>query len=96
MKITFLLLVAALFSFKANAENSSLDAALGGGLGGAIGAVIGNEVAGKEGAVIGGALGAGTGAAVTTDAEIPHKSISIKSSNSQNFCPPGQAKKGNC
>jgi len=97
MKISHLLLAIALFSFKAHADNSTLDAAIGGGLGGAIGAAIGNEVAGKEGAIIGGAIGGGTGAAVTTEGDLPkHKSISIESPKSQKFCPPGQAKKGNC
>ncbi len=85
------------------------DAAIGGGIGGAIGAAIGNEVGGRDGAILGGAVGAATGTAVTTrdhrdndryhdrrrhdvyyEDRGPHRNAR------GHFCPPGQAKKGNC
>lgn len=80
----------------------TMDAAIGGGLGGAAGAAIGNEVGGRDGAIIGGALGAGVGAAVTTDGhgghyERPHRvDYDDHGHGHGHFCPPGQAKKGNC
>jgi hypothetical protein len=67
MKIKYLVLAISLSAFEANADNSTLDAAIGGGLGGAAGAAIGNEVGGRDGAILGGALGGAVGAAVTTD-----------------------------
>lgn len=100
MKISYLLVVIALFSFKANADDSTLDAAIGGAVGGAIGAAVGNEVGGREGAIIGGGIGGATGAAVATDGELDHHDgsakVYVEPSHSQKFCPPGQAKKGNC
>ena len=83
---------------------STMDAAIGGGLGGAAGAAIGNEVGGRQGAIIGGAVGAAAGTAITTDddhdydrhrhVEYPvHEGHHYRGSH---FCPPGQAKKGNC
>lgn len=67
MKLKYLLLMLALATGGANADNSTLDAAIGGALGGAAGAAIGNEVGGRNGAILGGALGAAAGSAVTTD-----------------------------
>lgn len=69
MKIKYLVLVFALSAIEANADSSTLDAAIGGGIGGATGAVLGNEVGGRDGAIIGGAIGAGVGAAIATDGE---------------------------
>ncbi|MCW5598578.1 MAG: hypothetical protein KIT59_05610 [Nitrosomonas sp.] len=67
MKIKYTLWMLALMSLQANADNSTLDAAIGGALGGAAGAAIGNEIGGRQGAIVGGALGAAAGTAVTTD-----------------------------
>lgn len=83
------------------------DAALGGGVGGAIGAAIGNEVGGREGAILGGAVGAATGTAITTkdhrerDRDYDRRRYDYDDRGSYrksrgHFCPPGQAKKGNC
>ncbi|GAB5477663.1 MAG: hypothetical protein Marn2KO_11300 [Marinobacter nauticus] len=82
------------------------DAALGGGIGGALGAAIGNEVGGRDGAILGGAVGAAAGTAVTTRDQREHDRDydrrrydddrrSYRKSRGH-FCPPGQAKKGNC
>ena len=87
--------------------DDTADAALGGGIGGAIGAAIGNEVGGRDGAILGGAVGAATGTAITTkdqredyydhdrrrDDYDDHRSYRKSRGH---FCPPGQAKKGNC
>jgi hypothetical protein len=79
----------------------TMDAAIGGGLGGAAGAALGNEVGGRDGAIIGGALGAGVGAAIATDGhdhdgyERPRR-VYYDDHHRGHFCPPGQAKKGNC
>ena len=54
MNIRYLLLVVTLMVVEANADNSTLDAAIGGGIGGAAGAAIGNEVGGRDGAIVGG------------------------------------------
>ncbi|MEA3220789.1 glycine zipper domain-containing protein [Immundisolibacter sp.] len=85
----------------------TLDAAIGGGLGGAAGAAVGNEVGGRSGAIIGGAVGAAAGTAITTDndrdhdydgrrhyVEYPYRDDGHH--HRGHFCPPGQAKKGNC
>ena len=56
MNIRYLILVFTLMVVEANADSSTLDAAIGGGLGGAAGAAIGNEIGGRDGAFIGGAL----------------------------------------
>lgn len=101
MKVKYFLLLAGLLTSSAYADNSTMDAAIGGGIGGAIGAAIGNEVGGREGAVIGGAIGGGVGTAVATDGDsAKHHSeptrIHVEPSHSHRFCPPGQAKKGNC
>lgn len=92
----FLFLVTA--SLNAHADSDTLDAAVGGGVGGAIGAAVGNEVGGKDGAVIGGAVGAAAGVAVNTDEDNKHDdNHHYRDDHGHgNFCPPGQAKKGNC
>lgn len=100
MKLTYLLLGLVLSSSIAIADggSSTVDAAIGGALGGAIGAAVGNEVGGREGAIIGGGLGGATGAAVATHDDNEHGShrTYVEPRSSQGFCPPGQAKKGNC
>ncbi len=85
--------------------DQTLDAALGGALGGGAGAAIGQQAGGREGAVIGGALGAAVGTTITTKRS-QHESRSryyearepviIEHHEHRTFCPPGQAKKGNC
>ncbi|MCX4186233.1 glycine zipper domain-containing protein [Methylophaga sp. OBS4] len=94
MKMHYLFLAAALLAVEANADSSTLDAAIGGGIGGAVGAAVGNEVAGRDGAIVGGALGGAVGAAVTTDDHHDHDSGPRRVNGYH--CPPGQAKKGNC
>ena len=85
----------------------TLDAAIGGGLGGAAGAAIGNEVGGRSGAIVGGAVGGAVGTAITTDGNDHHDHDGRRvrydddyyddgHRHSGHFCPPGQAKKGNC
>ena len=106
MNIHRLIIVLALIVFEANADSSTLDAAIGGGIGGAAGAAIGNEVGGRDGAIVGGALGGAVGAAVNTEEESkytsPHRKTYYRDSHPQyenpgsHFCPPGQAKKGRC
>jgi len=103
MKMRYLIVVLSLMLVDANADNSTLDAAIGGGIGGAAGAAIGNEVGGRDGAIIGGALGGAVGAAVATDGEprhtSSHRKIYYRSEpryEPSGFCPPGQAKKGRC
>ena len=107
MKPTLILLAMAIIAATlANAENSTLDAAIGGGIGGAAGAAIGNEVGGREGAIAGSALGAAAGTAINTGGQIPNTSSYNKTSYEDGeprrghphyrFCPPGQAKKGRC
>jgi uncharacterized protein YcfJ len=106
MKVTLILLACAVGgATAANADSSTLDAAIGGGIGGAAGAAIGNEVGGRKGAIAGSALGAAVGTALNTDAE-PHSGSSkkyryyddgpSKGHPHSRFCPPGQAKKGRC
>ncbi len=105
MNIRYLVLVLTLLVVEANADSSTLDAAIGGGIGGAAGAAIGNEIGGRDGAIIGGALGGAVGVAVSTDEEpqysSPHKktyyiSPPLHEHPGSHFCPPGQAKKGRC
>jgi hypothetical protein len=86
----------------------TLDAAIGGGLGGAAGAAIGNEVGGRNGAIVGGAVGGAVGTAITTDRDGHHhdgrRYVEYPDYDDDyghyhhrgHFCPPGQAKKGNC
>lgn len=98
MKLTYLILGLVLSSSVAIADggSSTVDAAIGGAVGGAIGAAVGNEVGGRQGAIIGGGLGGATGAAVAThDDQGSHRTY-VEPRSSQGFCPPGQAKKGNC
>lgn len=102
MKLSILLFSMSLFSAPVFADDSStLDAAVGGGIGGAIGAAVGNEVGGKDGAMIGGAVGAAAGVAVNTDEDghghdYHRRDVYIDDHHGGHFCPPGQAKKGNC
>jgi outer membrane lipoprotein SlyB len=102
MNTRYLIFAATLVALNVNADNSTLDAAIGGGIGGATGAAIGNELGGRDGAILGGTLGAAIGTAVTTDGNLQHKSTGKKTyyrsneKNSMQFCPPGQAKKGRC
>jgi len=106
MNIRYLLLVFTLMVVEANADSSTLDAAIGGGIGGAAGAAIGNEVGGRDGAIVGGALGGAIGAAVNTKDESQptsgYRKTNYESSQPRSghtgshFCPPGQAKKGRC
>lgn len=100
-RATYLVLSAALFSAAADAGNSTMDAAIGGGIGGAAGAAIGNEVGGRDGAILGGALGGAVGAAVSTDSDSRRAAPNpprqqYHRAPAGGFCPPGQAKKGNC
>lgn len=100
MKFTYLVLGLALSSSIAIADggSSTVDAAIGGAVGGAIGAAVGNEVGGREGAIIGGGIGGAAGAAVSTSDDNDsgrHRSY-VEPPHSHGFCPPGQAKKGNC
>jgi hypothetical protein len=88
----------------------TLDAAIGGGLGGAAGAAIGNEVGGRSGAIVGGAVGGAVGTAITTDDDDHghhdrYDGRHVRYDDDYrdgghhhhgHFCPPGQAKKGNC
>lgn len=85
--------------------SDTLDAAIGGGLGGAAGAAVGNEIGGRQGAIIGGAVGAAAGAAITTDRDrdydrrrryVEYPDYDSGHRHRGHFCPPGQAKKGNC
>jgi outer membrane lipoprotein SlyB len=83
------------------AADDTLDAAIGGGVGGAIGAAVGNEVGGRNGAIVGGAIGGAAGAAISTDDDDQHDEHDRDHHYSEKqgkgkFCPPGQAKKGNC
>jgi hypothetical protein len=106
MKLNYLILVTGLLAFAVNADNSTLDAAIGGGVGGAAGAAIGNEIGGRDGAIIGGALGAAVGTAVNTDeaprhthppAEIHYRATPPHYDHPHHYhCPPGQRKKGRC
>lgn len=89
----------------------TLDAAIGGGLGGAAGAAIGNKVGGRQGAIVGGAVGGAVGTAITTRDGNHHDHDGYDGRRTRyedddyyegghhhhgHFCPPGQAKKGNC
>jgi hypothetical protein len=87
MKLKYLLLALALIAVEANADSTTLDAAIGGALGGAAGAASGNEVGGRQGAILGGALGAAAGTAVTTDQGSRH----VAPHNHYNAAPPGGA-----
>ena len=106
MNLRYLIVAFTLLSFEANADSSTLDAAIGGAIGGGAGAAIDNEIGGRDGAIIGGALGGAVGAAVTTDEDRHHHRSPDKTylssdyhrheHHGSHFCPPGQAKKGRC
>lgn len=106
MKVSYLVLAVALAAVEAQADNSTLDAAIGGGLGGAAGAALGNELGGRDGAILGGALGGAVGAAVTTDDHsgrspaprtIYYEEAAPAGGHPSGYhCPPGQRKKGRC
>jgi hypothetical protein len=106
MKIKYFVLAIALSAVEANADNSTLDAAIGGGIGGAAGAAIGNEIGGRDGAILGGALGGAIGVAVNTDEHsrqsppperVHHRYLPPPEIQPYGYhCPPGQRKKGNC
>ncbi len=105
MKINYFALALLLSATGANADSSTLDAAIGGGVGGALGAAIGNEIGGRDAAIIGGALDGAVGTAVTTDKKSQHTAYrgELRYDNHTHgghpvsrFCPPGQAKKGRC
>ena len=105
MKIKYCALAVMLIAVEVNADNSTLDAAIGGGIGGAAGAAIGNEIGGRDGAILGGALGGAVGAAVTTDGHthqyppqrVHHEYAPPRRSQPYNYhCPPGHRKKGQC
>lgn len=88
------------------AQDATTEAAIGGALGGATGAVIGQQVGGRNGAILGGAIGgaAGTAIAVDKDGDSHHHTVGNQGpaiivappGGRGSFCPPGQAKKGNC
>ena len=70
-------------------------------------AAIGNEVGGRSGAIVGGAVGGAVGTAITTDGHDHHDHDGRRvrydddyyddgHRHRGHFCPPGQAKKGNC
>ena len=100
--------LASVIATAALADHQSLDAALGGALGGGAGAFVGNEIGGRSGAIVGGGLGGAAGAAVTTNSRRSAPQVDRKrryraseydeapSRHRRQFCPPGQAKKGNC
>lgn len=102
LKFTTIVLFIGLTSLNVHADSDTLDAAVGGGIGGAIGAAVGNEVGGKDGAMIGGAIGAAAGVGVNVDEEqdhghnAPRRAYIEDGRHNAHFCPPGQAKKGNC
>lgn len=102
MNVRLLILSGALaLSAGAQANNSTLDAAVGGG----IGAAIGNEIGGRDGAILGGAIGAAVGTSgsnkehthVVPEGEIIRYEIRKEGGHPHEYhCPPGQAKKGRC
>lgn len=106
MKMRYALALVAVMAFEANADSSTVDAAIGGGIGGAAGAAIGNEIGGRDGAIVGGAIGGAVGAAVSTNDEPKKSSPSptvryevspAPSGHPHDYhCPPGQRKKGRC
>jgi outer membrane lipoprotein SlyB len=87
------------------ADDTVKDAAIGGAIGGALGGAVGAEVGGKSGGIVGAGVGAAAGAAIATaddedghdhDAKPTSAVVVVPSSDKGKFCPPGQAKKGNC
>lgn len=98
--------LALMYGAPALAQSATTEAAIGGALGGATGAVIGQQVGGREGAILGGAVGAAAGTAIAVDKDRDghhHHSVGgsapaviVAPPARGGFCPPGQAKKGNC
>jgi len=94
----------------AGAAHAGSSTILGGAIGGGVGAAVGEAIGGRDGAVIGGALGGGVGAAVGHDAGRERVRVRERETvryeerryyedrphRHGHFCPPGQAKKGNC
>ncbi|KAI5916003.1 hypothetical protein [Thauera sp. 2A1] len=95
----------------AGAAHAGASTVLGGAIGGGVGAAVGEAVGGRDGAVIGGALGGGVGAAVGSNAGrervrerevVRYEDRRYYDDHHRHrhergyFCPPGQAKKGNC
>jgi outer membrane lipoprotein SlyB len=94
------------------AGDQTIDAAIGGAVGGALGGAVGEQVGGRDGAIIGAGVGAAAGAAINTDDrgdghdhdDRYHRARDYDSGHyhddvhrhGSRFCPPGQAKKGNC
>lgn len=88
------------------------DAAISGALGGAVGGALGAEVGGRQGAIVGAGVGAAAGTAIGTqkydggssdrhyEGEHRHRhhhdDDDYDDRHEGHFCPPGQAKKGNC
>jgi hypothetical protein len=98
-------------SLSAIAGDLTTDAAIGGALGGAVGGAVGAEVGGRQGAIVGAGVGAAAGTAINTkgyqeprrrdydDREYRrhhHDDDYDDDHHRGHFCPPGQAKKGNC
>ena len=104
MNLKYFLLALSLVAIEVNADNSTLDAAIGGAIGGAAGAAIGNELGGRDGAIVGGALGAAAGTAVNTNhgpryvapPRVHYEYNPYPQKRHGHHCPPGQAKKGRC
>jgi outer membrane lipoprotein SlyB len=110
MKALRIALIATLpvLSMTAVAGDLTTDAAIGGALGGAVGGALGAEVGGRDGAILGAGVGAAAGTAINTKdhEETRHRDYDGRDSRryyeeeprrrSGHFCPPGQAKKGNC
>jgi len=95
----------------AGAAHAGSSTILGGAIGGGVGAAVGEAIGGRDGAVIGGALGGGVGAAVGNNAgreRVREREVvryeerryyddhHHRRYRHDHFCPPGQAKKGNC
>ena len=92
-----------ILSAQGSYAGDKVEAAIGGAAGGAVGAVIGDELGDRKGAIIGAAAGAAIGAAIATDDDghehghaAPDANGVAHNTSSGKFCPPGQAKKGNC
>ena len=105
LRLLGIAVVALVYGAQAPAQSATAEAAIGGALGGATGAVIGQQVGGREGAILGGAVGAAAGTAIAVDKDDGHRHavgipapavIVAPPARGGGFCPPGQAKKGNC
>lgn len=108
MKFQRMLVCLTLFSAASlvQADNLTLDAAVGGGIGGALGGAAGAELGGRDGAILGSAAGAAIGTTLNTQGDYPEKRESHRRvieveplpryREPSRFCPPGQAKKGRC